>query len=713
RVLPERLRQWAELGVPLVHVFGLTETTVTSTLLRLPAGGDSGERPNLPIGRPLEDAGVYVLDSGVEPVPTGVPGELCIGGPSVARGYHGRPELTAGRFVPDPFSGEPGARLYRTGDRVRRLPDGNLEFLGRTDQQVKVRGFRIEPAEIEAALVEDPAVHEAVVAVREDAPGERRLVAYVVPRGGAPLSSGELRARLRARLPEHMVPGVFVALDALPLTSNGKLDRRALPAPEARSPEVGHQPPRTAAERAVAEVWREVLRLERVGIHDNYFELGGDSILAIQVVSRARRAGLHLTPRQLFSHPTVAELARVCGSAPAGTVEAEQGAVTGPVELTPVQRWFFEQGMPEPHHWNMSEMFEVRKPLDAAALERALAALRTHHDALRLSFARAGEGWRQENGAPDGRAHLVQVDLSRIAGERQREAMERAAAQMQGSLRLEDGPLLRAGYFARGEGRSARLLVAVHHLVMDGVSWRILLEDLQTAYARARRGEPVSLPAKTTSFQGWSRRLAEHVRAGGFDAELPFWTCEARRGVAPLPLDFPGGREPAPEASARTVSVELGETETRALLQEAPRAYRAQADDVLLTALARTLAPWTGDGRLLVNLEGHGREDLFPGVDLSRTVGWFTTLYPVLLDVRGAEDEGAALKRVKEQMRAVPGRGIGYGALRYLSADPEVRARLAALPEPEVHFEYLGQFDGVLAGDSLLRVAPEPAGPAT
>jgi amino acid adenylation domain-containing protein/non-ribosomal peptide synthase protein (TIGR01720 family) len=710
-VPPDLLRRMraAFPGAAVQVLYGPTEGTVICASIRV----DSADSlPGQMVGRPLGNAAMYVCDAWGEPVPAGIGGELYLGGPSVARDYLGRPGLTAARFVPDPFSGEAGARLYRTGDRVRWLEDGSLAFLGRTDQQVKVRGFRVEPGEVEAALERHPAVREAVVVVREDAPGDRRLVAYLVAAGARAPSAGDLREHLGASVPEHMVPSAFVPLDAFPLSPNGKVDRRALPAPEggAAGGRV-YVAPRTPAETALAAVWARVLRVERVGALDNFFELGGDSILSIQLVSRARRAGLHLTPRQLFEHPTLAELARVVGTA--AEVRAEQAAVVGPVEMTPVQAWFFSQPVPERHRFNMTEMFSVRRPLDVPVLERAVARLLEHHDALRLRFAARDGAWSQENAPPDGGAPVTRIDLARVPEERQAEALERAADQLQGSLDLARGPLLRAGYFVRGEGRSGRLLVAVHHLVTDGVSWRILLEDLQAAYAQASRGEPVSLPAKTTSFRAWAARLAEHARAGGFDGELPYWAAEARAGVPPLPLDFPEGAEAGTAASSRSVDVSLPPDETRALLQDVPRAYRTRIDDVLLTALARALAGWTGEGRVLVEMEGHGREELFPDVDLSRTVGWFTTAYPVLLDVGSAPGEGASLKAVKEQLRAVPGRGIGYGALRWLVGG-EAGERLAALPAPQVSFNYLGQVDGAVGPDgpreALFGRAPESVG---
>src|SRR6185295_10479961 len=320
--------------------------------------------PSIPYGRPIANARYHVLDPAFSPSPIGVPGALFIAGPVLASGYANEPALSADKFVPDPFGGEPGAVMYRTGDRARYLPDGNLEFLGRLDFQVKIRGFRIELGEIESVLAEHSGVAQAVAAAREDSPGDRRPVAYVVPADGAPEPAAqELRAFVHARLPEYMVPSAFVALAAIPLTENGKVDRKALPAPDAarRAGGADYAPPASAAESLLARIWGELLGLDRVSVHDNFFELGGDSILSIQIISRAGQAGLHLTARQVFQHQTIAELAAVAESAP--TVRAEQGAVTGAAPLTPVERWFFEQELPAAHHWNQSLLLEAIRPL--------------------------------------------------------------------------------------------------------------------------------------------------------------------------------------------------------------------------------------------------------------------------------------------------------------------------------------------------------------
>ena len=685
----------------LFNEYGPTEATIWSTVHRV----DPSDTGPVPIGRAIPGARVYVLDERLQPVPVGVPGELYVGGAGVARGYLHRPELTSERFVADAFDTSPGARLYRTGDRVRWRKDGVLEFLGRQDGQVKVRGFRIETGEVEAALAAHSGLREVAVAAREDGRGGRRLVGYVVPHQRPGPTADALRAFLRERLPEYMVPSAFVEREALPRTRNGKVDVGALPAPElqpvARS--AAYVAPRNELETQLARIWCEVLGVERVGMDDNFFELGGDSILSIQIVTRSGRAGIELSPRQVFQNPTVARLAAVANTRLA--VQAEQGPVTGPVALSPIQRWFFAQSPAEPHHWNMSLLLELRTALDAAVLERTLGLVVEHHDALRLRFARTEEGWRQVCAAPGESVRLERVDLSGVAPEARAAELERRATEAQGSLRLEEGPLLRAVLFDLGAGQSGRLLLVLHHLVVDGVSWRILLEDLLVTYQRLAAGAPVALPPKTTSFQAWARGLSEHARSGKLDAERSWWLERPWTRVTRLPVDSPGGENL--EGSARSVSLSLTAEETRALLQDVPRAYHTQINDALLTALARTVSRWTGNPLVLVDVEGHGREELLAGLDVSRTVGWFTTFFPALLEAREAAGPGETLRDVKEQLRAVPSKGMGYGLLRHLGED----AGLAGLPLAELSFNYLGQVDGALNGNGMLALAPEGMGP--
>ncbi|MBV9773028.1 MAG: amino acid adenylation domain-containing protein, partial [Gemmatimonadetes bacterium] len=673
---PEMRRAFpaAELWV----LYGPTEGTILCSVHRV-ADPEAVTRQML--GRPLANTQLYVCDLPGRPVPVGVPGEVMIGGAGVTRGYAGRPDLTAEKFLPDPFSSEPGARLYATGDRARWLADGTLEFLGRTDQQVKIRGYRIEPGEIEAALVRHPAVGEVIVMVREDEPGDRRLAAYLTPEEGnrAP-TAAELRGWLKGRIPEYMIPSAFIALDAFPLTPTGKVDRNALPAPERGADARGYVAPRNAVEEALAAVWADVFRVERVGVHDNFFELGGDSILSIQVVARALRAGVQLKPRYFFEHPTIAELAPLAGSAAA--VVAEQAEVVGELPLTPVQQWFFAQDFPDVNRWNLSVLLEPRAALDRAALEGAVRQVVAHHDALRLRFERDADGaWRQRNAGMEGEPPLEWIDLTAVPEAEQDDAVRARLDAQEGSLDLSAGPLFRASYLHLGEGRG-RLHLAAHHLVMDVASLRVVVEDLQTAYQQLADGEEVALPLKTTSFRDWAGRLVAHVRSGGVEAETEFWLDPALAGIPALPTDGDG---PNTNDSARLVMASLSEEETRAVMQEVTAAFHVQVNDVLLAALARAVARWTGDGRLLVEMEGHGREEILEGVDLSRTVGWFTAMYPVLVDLRGARDEAAALRTVRERLRALPERGIGHGLLRWMGPD-EIRARMATLPRPEIGF---------------------------
>ncbi|OIK28411.1 non-ribosomal peptide synthetase [Streptomyces malaysiense] len=680
-------------GLTVVDGYGPTETTTFATRRAFRSGDPLPAV--LPIGRPLDDTRVHVLDAALQPQPPGIPGELYIAGAGLARGYAGRPGATAARYLADPF-GPPGTRMYRTGDIVRWSADGELHFVGRADDQIKIRGFRVEPAEIEARLTAHPAVAEAVVSLYQDA-GRKRLAAHLVPAAGAALpAAAELRAHLADGLPDYMLPAAFVTVSELPLTVNGKVDRRRLPAPDwSAGGERAHRAPGTEAERLLAGIWAELLGVERVGVDDNFFMLGGDSILSIQVVSRARAAGLTLTPRDLFRHPTVAELAAAGGSA--APAVAGTAPVSGAADLTPIQHWFLD---PRPAHadfFDQSVVVEAAGPVDEDALRRALTALWTRHDALRARFTADADGtWRQDVPAAGAPApELLQVHEPR--------AEELVTAAAHAGLRLESGPLFTARLFTGDGTRPARLLLVAHHLVVDGVSWRILLEDLETAYRQAVAGQPPRLPARTTSVHAWVRRLRDH--AGTFAARLDHWERTARHCAGPLPVDGTGGNT---MADVREVTVRLDRDRTDALLRRVPGVYRTRVDDVLLTALGRVLADWTGHGTVAVGLEGHGREDqLFEDVDLSRTVGWFTSLYPVALTVP-AGDWGTALKAVKEQLRAVPDRGLGYGVLRHLVRD----ARLTDAPAPAISFNYLGRFDWSGPGGTLVGAVPGGLGGA-
>ncbi|WP_414587305.1 amino acid adenylation domain-containing protein [Scytonema sp. PCC 10023] len=705
--LPKELQEkfFARLGCSLHNLYGPTEAAIDVTYWQCQP---DSELLTVPIGRAIANTQIYILDRHLQPVPTGVPGELHIGGVGLARGYLNRPETTAEKFIPNPFSSEPGSRLYKTGDLARYLSDGSIEYIGRVDFQVKIRGFRIELGEIEAVLTQHPDVNSCVTIVREDAPGEKRLVAYVVPDTRTAVTMSELRSFLKQKLPDYMVPSAFVMLDALPLSPNGKLDRRALPKPDTtrHERETDLVAPRTESEEILAKIWREVLHLEQVGIHDNFFELGGDSILSIQIIFKAKQAGLQLTAKQIFEHLTIAELAAVANATQ--TTRAEQGLVSGLLPLTPIQHWFFEQNLPEPHHFNQSFLLEVPQTFDPALLSQVVQQLLVHHDALRLRFVQSGSNWEQMNTTPDDTIPFSYVNLSAIPSAEQKAAIESTAASLQASLNLSSGPLMRVALFALGSDKPSRLLIVIHHLAVDGVSWRILLDDLLCAYQQLSRGEKIQLPPKTTSFKHWATQLTSYARSDSTKKELTYWQGISRTQISRLPVDNAFGANTV--ASARTVSVLLSPGETRALLQEVPKAYKTQINDILLTALVQVLGKWTGNNSVLLDLEGHGREDIFEDVDLSRTVGWFTTIFPVLLELKATDNLGDAIKSIKEQLRAIPNRGIGYGLLRYLSGDAEITSTLQALPQAEVSFNYLGQLDSGMQENSFFKLAPESVG---
>ncbi|MDH4582498.1 amino acid adenylation domain-containing protein, partial [Pseudomonas sp. BN415] len=680
--LPLDLQQrfLAQSTADLHNLYGPTEAAIDVS--HWPCHDEPG-LGSVPIGRPIANLRLYVLDEQLQPVAQGLPGELYIGGLGLARGYLGRPGLTAERFVADPFG--QGGRLYRTGDLARWRADGALEYLGRIDHQVKIRGLRIELGEIEARLLEHPAVSEAVVVVAEGAAGARQLLGYVVAAEDESLPEA-LRAQLGESLPDYMVPAQIITLATMPLSANGKLDRKALPQPVQKSR--GFVAPEGPVEQALASIWREVLGLEEIGARDNFFELGGDSIIAIQVASRARLAGLQLGPRDLFRQQTLRELARVASAIEQDRHEVQRPS-RGEIALTPFQQRFFEMPMPRRQHWNQALLLALDTPLELERLERALNALMAHHDALSLRFSRNCSGtWQASYEAP------APVELWQFRAVNADE-LSAIVNQAQRSLDLENGPLLRAAWIELKEG-GWRLLLAIHHLVVDGVSWRILLEDLQQALA----SELPRLPARTHSLGDWTRFLAQRAAQPEVLAQLPWWLAQLGETAG----EFPGARQDraALAGDAITLTLQLNEARTRQLLREAPAAYRTQVNDLLLCALARAWSRWSGQSELLVELEGHGREEHLAGLDLSRTVGWFTSTYPLRLCA--AKAPGESLKAIKEQLRQVPDNGLGFGLLQCL-APAEVRAQLCGRPEPRVTFNYLGQFDASFDGRPLRRAA--------
>ncbi|MCK0745725.1 non-ribosomal peptide synthetase, partial [Chromohalobacter nigrandesensis] len=682
--LPKDLQDEALRRLPkaqLYNLYGPTEAAIDVT--HWTCGKD--ERTIVPIGQPIANLQVYILDHRLNPQPIGVPGELYIGGAGLAQGYHGQTDLTAERFVPSPFAR--GERLYRSGDLARWCHDGTIEYLGRLDHQIKLRGLRIELGEIEAVLRESADVIDAVVIARND-----QLIGYVQ---GTGIETDALRSALKKQLPDYMVPVHLVVLERFPLSANGKLDRKALPEVEVQS--AGYEAPQTDTEQALANLWQEVLGVDQAGRQDNFFALGGDSIQSLRIIAKAKRIGLELTARQVFEHQTIADLASVVTHA---TVQNHAIDLERDFPLTPIQQWFFDQAMPRPDHWNQALLLKPETVLDGSALAQALSAVYRQHDALRLRFAHHNGAWRQAYGAPgesDDLLWSVTTTSDKLANE-----CDRAQA----SLDLGEGPLMRALH-ARLDDGSERLLLAVHHLVIDGVSWRILLDDLMRAYRQARQGETIDLGPKGVPFQAWADRLPAVWDEASLAEEMDYWAA------IPAPTPLPGVNEAGPNTLAQLAlsTIALSAEITRELLTEAPKAWRTQVNDLLLTALGEALFQWGGHSQSTIALEGHGRESLIEGVDLSRTVGWFTSLYP--LCVSGGGNLVDNLKATKESLRQVPRGGLGYGVLRYLNGERGLPDLAGA-----VLFNYLGQVDSrsldglVLAEESpgAMRAADVPLG---
>ncbi|WP_405727229.1 amino acid adenylation domain-containing protein [Streptomyces sp. NBC_00028] len=685
--LYERFR--TQLDIPMYHGYGPAETTigVSHVIYR-----GAAERLSTSIGKANPTTRLYVLDDELRPVPVGVGGELYVGGFLLGRGYVNAPGLTASRFVANPFATD-GSRLYRTGDLARYAPDGSLDFLGRADNQIKIRGMRLEIEDVEIGLAEHPGVRHTCVVAKKNSAGGTYLVGYVIPAAGSEgLRADDVRAWAAAHMVEYMVPAHVVVLREFPLTANGKLDRNALPEPEtATGPLV---PPATDEERLVARAVTAVLRLDDIGADQDFFQLGGDSILAISLLSALRAEGLHVTARQIFTHSTVRALAAVASRDTVSTVD-HRDIPTGTVVGSPVVQWLGET-TDAIDGFVQSVVLNTPADLTPDTLDELLTAVVRHHPMLRARLVR-GDRWSFDIPEPD------QSGVDPLESDR---PLEECVALAAAGLDPDNGVMLRAVW-----RRSARQLVlAAHHTVVDGVSWRVLMEDLATAWRQLASGTPIELPPTGTSFRRWTQLLER----AAFDADSSYYW-------RPLPGDdqLLGGRALSPTdtvADERLHTVSVGPEITAALLGEIPARFHAGVNDVLLTALAVTLARWRRDrGQdqtfAHIELEGHGREGHFVAEtagfepELARTVGWFTTLFPVLVDPGGTTDFTApgylatALKAVKEDLARVPDNGVSYGALRYLT-HTEFDA-----PAPQVLFNYLGRFDAGAAGDWQLAAS--------
>lgn len=687
----DKLKRSARCRYTIVNNYGPTEGTVVATSTPIQLNDEK-----LPIGKPIANTKVYILGDGNQLQPVGIAGELCISGRGLARGYMNLPEKTTDSFVSDPFF--PGERMYRTGDLARWLDDGTIEYIGRIDQQVKIRGFRIELSEVEAHLAEHSLVKEAAVNAIEDSNGNKFLCAYVV--GQDDLSTDLLQENLAEHLPEYMIPQHWIQLESLPLTPNGKVDKRSLPRPNVETRKGEYEEPETETEEMLAQTWKDILGTDKVGIQDNFFSLGGDSIKAIQIASRLHKQGWKLEVKDLFQNPTIKKLSPFLKSIDRKRVD--QAPVEGKVKLTPIQKWFFGHRFTNQHHWNQSVMLHAPYGFDQTLVKKALDKILLHHDALRMTFEEKENEIIAFNHSDD--QMEANVEIIDLHGENEIEKrITEDAQRIQGSLDLSRGPLMKTVIFQTEQ--EDHLLIVIHHLVVDGVSWRILLEDFSSGYRQAEQGESIVLQEKTDAFKDWANELVNYGNSDTFLKQADYWQAVETEDIKPIPKDNDAAESKLEDAA--TLSFEMTEEETSQILTKVHVPYRTEINDLLLCALGLSISEWTKESKVCMNMEGHGREEVIPGLNIGRTVGWFTAQYPVVLEMSPDNNLPMLIKAIKERLRSIPDKGMGYGILRYLTDSQYHRENFSL--KPEISFNYLGQVDREVKTD-FFGPSPYPMG---
>ncbi|MHA4842635.1 amino acid adenylation domain-containing protein [Flavitalea antarctica] len=684
----------------VVNHYGPTETTIGKLMHVVNANNRYGS--TIPIGKPFSNSQVYVLNKGLSLCPIGVAGQLYITGDGVARGYFNKPDLTKEKFIENPFRKAGMSLMYGTGDLVRYLPDGNIEFIGRVDDQLKIRGYRIELGEIESALQQCALVSEGVVLARADSLGNKRLFGYVVPSGN--FDSEAIMAYLKDKLPDYMLPSALIELESLPLTANGKVDRKALPVLDIK--EIGKEGfvvPGSEVEKQLASVWQELLGIERVGLQDNFFELGGDSILTIQAASRIKRMGYEVYAKDIFIHQSIGKLSKVIQQRLVEQSNAEQGILTGVSGLLPIQKQYLEDNSSDLNYYNQSILLAINRAISSEELSHAVDRLLESHDALRFKYFKLNRQWQQEYGSA--KANVYTEDLSKVEKGDYQILIPEIANKYQQSLDIATGELIRVVYIKMPDSEMKnRLFIVIHHLAIDGVSWRILLGDLEEMFNELKNGLERGSRKKSGSYRQWYHALEQYMKSERLLSQLPFW-----QNIAKSYQELVTDKGYAQGVTVREISQyseKLSAEHTRLLLHEVPRVYHTVINDFLLCALSLTLAKWSGRESITIGLEGHGREDIGLSVDTDRTVGWFTTIYPVLLEVSSNSGPDDWIKSVKEQLRQIPDKGIGFGILKHIVKDESLQGK-----DPwDIKFNYLGQYDNLQKESQWLESANEPTG---
>jgi amino acid adenylation domain-containing protein/non-ribosomal peptide synthase protein (TIGR01720 family) len=689
---PELVKKfYSKLCVPLQNLYGPTEASVDVSYYETKQTDKI-----VPIGKPISNIKLYVLNDNLSLVHIGGIGEICISGVGLARGYQKLPDQTREKFVDHPFEQE--TKLYRTGDLGRWLEGGNIEFLGRKDHQVKIRGFRIELGEIENCLLQYPGIKECVAVSTKDATGAEQLIAYYT----AEKEFDEISSRehLKRHLPEYMIPHLLIRLDLIPLTSSGKADRKNLPMPETIFAPLKDQEvnaPSSKMEEVLMEIWSQVLGKEIKSVSSNFFHIGGDSIKAIQISSRLYKTGFKIEIRDIFRYPTIVELAH---AAKPITRIADQSPVEGEIPLTPIQIDFFAKYKSDIHHFNQAIMLFSENGFDENALKKSFEKIQQHHDALRITFEISSEVTKAINNKINHPPLSIEIfDLKDVDNDKK--CLEDKCNEIQGSFNLEQGPLFKVALYKLKDGD--RLFMVAHHLIMDGVSWRILFEDLQTLNKQYNEDQPLQLPLKTDSFKRWSEKLIEYSRSNEFFNEIEYWT---KIELQDIPQISHHNTEMI-NGHLSTISFVLSKKDTTDLVTKVNEVYNTNINDTLLTSLGLSIKQLFGLEKVLIMLEGHGREEIIKDIDVTRTIGWFTSLYPVVLDFAIADNISRQIKEVKEYLRKVPSNGIGYGIWKYISGKSELEKNKGF--KPQILFNYLGHIEAETSNQAF-AIAKESTG---
>lgn len=703
----KQLKEWVKYyslnEVKLVNMYGITETTIHSSYYEI-SDDDIWSNNNASIvGAALPGINIYILDKAGNPLPIGVTGELCVGGYCVCRGYINQPEVTAEKFLTDPFATIAGARLYRSGDLARWGDDGRIEYIGRNDFQVKIRGYRIELGEIENALLRYKGVQAAAVVLQGNSP-HTYLTAYY--KSDVVVIESDLAGFLKRIVPDYMVPAFFIRLQELPLTVNGKLNRAQLPDPISLG--LGQSntyvAPRNDVERDLVKAWEKILGRKGIGIKDDFFDLGGDSIKAIMLSGQLSKQGVIISSHEIYKNSTIELLSAIVATTQ-NSKAPNFDIVTGEIGLTPIQHAFFESGRKNRHHFNHSVLLYSKERYDSNGLLQVATKLQEHHDALRMRYLPKGQEVYQVNDGLEYPVEVSEYDLRHVTDSYSQ--MNHLAGNIQASMSLNRGPMMRLALFKMND--ADRLLIVIHHLVIDGVSWRILFGDFGSLYEQYRIGAPLALPSKTTSFKLWSDHLYTYANSAAFLKEKDYWKNIANTEKYQIAK---GSSNTQYEIrNSATVSFSLNESETQTLLTEVHRYLNVEINDILIGALAISISNTFGHKQVMLALEGHGREDIIPGIDISRTIGWFTSIYPVLISCNNKDDVANLLREVKQTLKKIPNKGIGYGILKYLTSANN-KEDISCTLQPEISFNYLGQFDADLSNASLQTDAG-PSGPDT